>query len=124
MDKVTLVKATDDKLAHYLDKDNIEMEAKFVITVGTGKDTVRYDKRSMTDAELSEVKNSKGKLAARKICAIIKNVDKRVKNLLTNPDQMLTKDETEILANFITGTANAATDKLEGVTETDAGLPF
>ena len=124
MDKVTLVKATDDKLAHYLDKDNIEMEAKFVITVGTGKDTVRYDKRSMTDAELSEVKNSKGKLAARKICAIIKNVDKRVKNLLTNPDQMLTKDETEILANFITGTANAATDKLEGVTETETGLPF
>ena len=124
MNKVKLVKATDDKLAHYLDKDNVEMEAKFVITVGTGKDTVRYDKRTMTATELETIRNNKGKLAARKICAIIKNVDKRVKNLLTNPDQMLTKDETEILANFITGTANAATDKLEGVTETDAGLPF
>ena len=124
MNKVTLVKATDDKLAHYLDKDNVEIEAKFVITVGTGKDTVRYDKRTMTATELETIRNNKGKLAARKICAIIKNVDKRVKNLLTNPDQMLTKDETEILANFITGTANAATDKLEGVTETEAGLPF
>jgi len=124
MNKVKLVKATDDKLAHYLDKDNVEMEAKFVITVGTGKDTVRYDKRTMTATELETIRNNKGKLAARKICAIIKNVDKRVKNLLTNPDQMLTKDETEILANFITGTANAATDKLEGVTETEAGLPF
>ena len=124
MNKVKLVKATDDKLAHYLDKDNVEMEAKFVITVGTGKDTVRYDKRTMTATELETIRNNKGKLAARKICAIIKNVDKRVKNLLTNPDQKLTKDETEILANFITGTANAATDKLEGVTETDAGLPF
>ena len=124
MNKVKLVKATDDKLAHYLDKDNVEMEAKFVITVGTGKDTVRYDKRTMTATELETIRNNKGKLAARKICAIIKNVDKRVKNLLTNPDQKLTKDETEILANFITGTANAATDKLEGVTETEAGLPF
>ena len=124
MNKVTLVKATDDKLAHYLDKDNVEIEAKFVITVGTGKDTVRYDKRTMTATELETIRNNKGKLAARKICAIIKNVDKRVKNLLTNPDQKLTKDETEILANFITGTANAATDKLEGVTETEAGLPF
>jgi len=124
MKQIKLIKATDDNDAHYLDADGNEMEAKHVITVGTGKNTVRYDKRTMSAEELTDTKNAKGKLAARKICAIIKNVDKRVKNLLNNPDQMLTKDETEILANFITGTANAATDKLEGVTETDSGLPF
>ena len=101
--------------------------------MGTGKNTVRYDTRGhvskdaegkrVVDAELAAIRNTKGQLAARKICAMIKEVDRRVKNLLQNPDQSLTDAETELLANFITGTANLATDKLEGGS-TDTSLPF
>jgi len=133
MKTITMIKATDDKDAFYKDADGKVVEAKHVITLGTGKDTVRYDTRGhvskdaegkrQVDAEMADIQNSKGKLAARKICALVKEVDRRVKNLLGNPDQTLSEDERTILANFITGTANMATDKLEGV-KADTSLPF
>lgn len=133
MKSITMIKATDDADAHYLDSDGNEVEAKHVITLGTGKATQRFDTRGhvskdaegkrVCDAEMVEVQNGKGKLAARKICALVKEIDRRVKNLLGNPDQVLTAEEREVLANFITGTANMATDKLEGV-KADNSLPF
>lgn len=95
-----------------------------VITLGSGKTVERYQRSELTDNELADIRSSKGKLAARKICSLVKNIDRRVKNLLANPDQSLTDDERKVLANFLIGNVNSATDKLEGVQAEDSNLPF
>lgn len=105
----------------YSDNDGNEVK---VITEGTGKNTVRWIRSELTENELADIQNTKGKLAARKICALAKEIDKRVKNLLNNQDQKLSEAELEMLSNFLGNTTVSAQDKLAGVAEVDTGLPF
>ena len=73
----------------------------------------RYLREKLTAEELVTVQSSKGKKAGHKILDVIMDFDRRIKNMLNNPDQRLNDEELQALREFSGKTFDQAMGRLE-----------